>query len=145
VIILKRNQWARSQWLTPVILATQEAEIRRIEVRSQPGQIVGENLPQKNPPQNRAGGVAQGVDLEFKPQYCTHTSTKKSMINTVLAPPPLAPTGVWPTCVGQVGPRAPAQGDWFLPSAFSGWDGGWGGHNIRHVWALSDLLLPEAG
>jgi hypothetical protein len=28
------------RWLTPVILATQEAEIRRIRVRSQPRQIV---------------------------------------------------------------------------------------------------------
>jgi hypothetical protein len=28
---------ARSQWLTPEILATQEAEIRTIEVQSQPG------------------------------------------------------------------------------------------------------------
>jgi hypothetical protein len=37
-------------WLTPVILATQEAEIRRIEVRSQPGQIVFETpLILKNP------------------------------------------------------------------------------------------------
>jgi hypothetical protein len=34
-------------WLTPVILATQEAEIRRIMVRSQPGQIVCEILSQK--------------------------------------------------------------------------------------------------
>jgi hypothetical protein len=30
----------------PIILATQEAEIRRIVVQSQPGQIVGENLSQ---------------------------------------------------------------------------------------------------
>jgi hypothetical protein len=30
----------RHQWLTLVILATQEAEIRRIEVQSQPKQIV---------------------------------------------------------------------------------------------------------
>jgi hypothetical protein len=29
-----------SWWLTSVILATQEAEIRRIAVRNQPGQIV---------------------------------------------------------------------------------------------------------
>jgi hypothetical protein len=30
---------ARHRWLTPVILATQEAEIRRVAVRSQPGSI----------------------------------------------------------------------------------------------------------
>jgi hypothetical protein len=54
--------------LVAIILATQEAEIRRITVRSQPRQIVREALAQKYPPQKkRAGGVAQGV-LEFKPQ-----------------------------------------------------------------------------
>jgi hypothetical protein len=30
----------RHQWLTPVILATQEAEVRRITVQSQPRQTV---------------------------------------------------------------------------------------------------------
>jgi hypothetical protein len=38
---------ARGQWLMPVILATQEAEIRRIMIRSQPRQIVCETLSQK--------------------------------------------------------------------------------------------------
>jgi hypothetical protein len=46
-------------WLTPIILDTQEAEIR----------IVCKTLSQKNPSQKRAGGVAPGVGLEFKPQY----------------------------------------------------------------------------
>jgi hypothetical protein len=43
-------------WLTPVILATQEAEIRRMAVRSQPGQIVCKTLSQILH-KNRAGGV----------------------------------------------------------------------------------------
>jgi hypothetical protein len=37
---LKNKQLARYQWLMSVILATQKAEIGRIEVQSQPGQIV---------------------------------------------------------------------------------------------------------
>jgi hypothetical protein len=54
----------------PVILATQEAEIRRILVQSQLRQVVHEPLSQKNPSQKRAGGVAQGVDPKLKLQYC---------------------------------------------------------------------------
>jgi hypothetical protein len=49
---------ARHWWLTPVILATQEAVIRKIAVHRQPRQIVREMLSQKNPSQKRA---------EFKP------------------------------------------------------------------------------
>jgi hypothetical protein len=41
---IKKGIMAGRQWLTPVILATQEAEIRRITVRSYPKQIVHETL-----------------------------------------------------------------------------------------------------
>jgi hypothetical protein len=44
---------AGCQWLKLVILATQEAEIRRIAVQSQAGQIVLEPLCQKNPTQKK--------------------------------------------------------------------------------------------
>jgi hypothetical protein len=43
----QNNGRAGCRWLTPVFLATQEAEIRRIEVRSQSGQIVQETLSRK--------------------------------------------------------------------------------------------------
>jgi len=54
-----------------VILATQEAEIRRMVVQSQPGQNVVYKTPilKKTPSQKRAGGLAQGIGHEFKPQY----------------------------------------------------------------------------
>jgi hypothetical protein len=44
-----------------VIPATQGAENRF--------EVVSETLSQQNPSQKRAGGVAQGVGPEFKPQY----------------------------------------------------------------------------
>jgi hypothetical protein len=65
----KRNFTAECQWLTPVHTSYSEAEIRRITIQSQPGQIVCETLPQKTPSQKWAGGVAQCVGPEFKPQY----------------------------------------------------------------------------
>jgi hypothetical protein len=50
----------RCQWLTPVILTTQEAELMIIMVQSRlPRQIVFETLSRKNPTQKRAGRVAQ--------------------------------------------------------------------------------------
>jgi hypothetical protein len=42
-----KNCFARCQWLTPIILATWEAEIRKITARSHPGQIVLKTLSQK--------------------------------------------------------------------------------------------------
>jgi hypothetical protein len=49
-----------------VILATKEAEIRRIAVQSQLRQSVHETLP-KNSSQKKASGVAPGEGPEFKP------------------------------------------------------------------------------
>jgi hypothetical protein len=46
----------------PVILATQEAEIRRIAVQGQPRQTVCQTLSQKYPIQKIAGGVTQVVE-----------------------------------------------------------------------------------
>jgi hypothetical protein len=43
-MIKKNTPRKKEQWFTPVILATQEAEIRRIMVQGQPGQIVHETL-----------------------------------------------------------------------------------------------------
>jgi hypothetical protein len=52
-------------WLILVILATQEAEIRRLEVRSQLEQIIRRPFLEKNPSQKRV----QSAGPEFKPQY----------------------------------------------------------------------------
>jgi hypothetical protein len=53
---------ARHQWPTPVILPTQEAEIRRIMAQIQPKQRVLETLSQKYLARNKAGGVIQVVE-----------------------------------------------------------------------------------
>jgi hypothetical protein len=57
----------------PVILATQEAEIRRIKVQSQPQQRVFLSW-KKNHKQGL--GVAQGVSPEFKLQHCQKKKKK---------------------------------------------------------------------
>jgi hypothetical protein len=90
----KAQEMPRARWLKPVILATEESEIRRIEIWSQPGQIVQETLSRekkkkkkknhikkkparanssrkpylrKNHHKKRAGGVAQGWALSSSP------------------------------------------------------------------------------
>jgi hypothetical protein len=70
----------------PVILASREAEIRRIAVGSQPGQIVLEILQQKHPTPNTiiphlSKGVAQVVKLclaSMRPQIQILKSPKKN-------------------------------------------------------------------
>jgi hypothetical protein len=71
-VLVSRNvsmSWAL--WLTPVILYTQEAEIRRIIVWRQPGQANISRNSLKYPShthQKKAGEVAKGVGPEFKLQ-----------------------------------------------------------------------------
>jgi hypothetical protein len=78
--VKKKSFLAGCQWLTPVILATQERDISRIAVQSQPEQIVHETLSQKTLHKNWAGGVAQGEGSEIKPQY----HEKKKIIFIIL-------------------------------------------------------------
>jgi hypothetical protein len=63
----------------PVILATEEAEIRKITVQSQPEQIVHKTLSSKKKKKERGtGGEAQSVNPELKPQY--HKKKKKESL-----------------------------------------------------------------
>jgi hypothetical protein len=60
----------------PVILVTQEAEIKRITVQGQPRQNVFKTLSQKHSTQKRAGGVAQvGEHLPRKCEALTSTTS----------------------------------------------------------------------
>jgi hypothetical protein len=73
---IQKMTWDRCQWLTPVILTTQEAEIRKIEGQSQPGQTVWEILSQKSPLQKRAGGVTSVVEHLVSKREALSTAKK---------------------------------------------------------------------
>jgi hypothetical protein len=60
-VLKKKEILMEAKVLMPVILTTQEAEIRRILVQSQPGQIVRKTLSRKTLHRKRAGGVGQGI------------------------------------------------------------------------------------
>jgi hypothetical protein len=67
----------------PVILATQDTEIRRITVGSHPKQIVlwdPISKKKKNPSQKRADAVAQGIGSDFKPQSWQNKQTNKNIL-----------------------------------------------------------------
>jgi hypothetical protein len=63
----------------PIILDTQEAEIRRITVQSQPGKTVHKTLSQKYPTQKSVGEW-------LKHQYCKKKKKNKNKKKIVLSP-----------------------------------------------------------
>jgi hypothetical protein len=62
---IEKYLFSRAPGATPVVLAIQEAEIRRTAHSSKPAWANSS----RDPISKRAGGVAQGVGLKFKPQY----------------------------------------------------------------------------
>jgi hypothetical protein len=56
-LLFKKEVIARHQWLTDVILAIWESEIRRIKFQGQPGQIVCKTLISKITRAKWTGGV----------------------------------------------------------------------------------------
>jgi hypothetical protein len=62
-----------------VILSTQEAEIKRIAVQSQHGQIVHKTIPQSKTFTEKSWWSGSIVGPEFKPQYCLKKKKKDSI------------------------------------------------------------------
>jgi hypothetical protein len=72
------NNTAGSLWLKPVILATQEAEIRRIVVQNQSRQIVHKTLSQKTHHKNRLVGWLKVFSTQHR-QKKKSTNNKHNM------------------------------------------------------------------
>jgi hypothetical protein len=66
-------------WLTPAILATREAEIRKIMVQSQPRQIVHKTLSQKNRTQK---GLAEWLKVKALSSNPRTSKKKRSLGST---------------------------------------------------------------
>jgi hypothetical protein len=75
----KEEEEAECWWLIPIILATQEAKIKRITVQDQPKQIVLETLSQKHPTQRKVGKVAHMG--EHLPRKCEALCSNLSIVN----------------------------------------------------------------
>jgi hypothetical protein len=79
---LEEKMLSQHWWLIPVILATQNAEIRRIMVQSQPGQVVPGDLISKE--SITKIGLVKWLKVcvgpEFQPQY-RKTTKKKTQQN----------------------------------------------------------------
>jgi hypothetical protein len=70
-----------------VILAIQEAEIRRIRVQSQPQANSSQDpILKKNNHKKRTGGVAQSVGPEFTCQYCKEKKKRRTQEKIGLLP-----------------------------------------------------------
>jgi hypothetical protein len=79
-IAIEGSKTAGHRWFKPVILATQEAQIKRIPVQSQLEQILCKTLPRRTLHKNRAGGVVKVKTLGSSPSNThihTHTHTKR--------------------------------------------------------------------
>jgi hypothetical protein len=78
----RNNTISKCQWFMPVILATQEAEKRRIMVQSQPRLIVHDTLSQTL----HKKGLVEWLVIcpEFKPQYCKKKKKKENTRNQPL-------------------------------------------------------------
>jgi hypothetical protein len=73
--------YAGHQWLTPVILATKEAKIRKIMVQGQPGQTVHETTSRKNPSQKK--GLVEWLKVKALSSN-TSTHTQKNVFLFIL-------------------------------------------------------------
>jgi hypothetical protein len=73
----KKVIFAECWWHMPIILATEEAEIRRITIQSQfSKKFMRANL-KKTHHKKMAGGVPQGIGSEFKLQCGTKNKNRK--------------------------------------------------------------------
>jgi hypothetical protein len=102
-------------------MATGETEIRRITVRSQPGQIVQEILSRKYPTQKRAGRVAQVVEhlpSKYEALSSNSSTEKKKKERERERKRDVKPSGRSPDNIQSV-PSEGIMGPLYLPLSFS--------------------------